>query len=63
MPTSKQTPADEAGARTKRQRREPSPEPGRRGWNPADDLYGDSRKPVDADLDFDGKFSRPPPTR
>ena len=51
------TPSD----RTKRQPRDPSPER-KRGWNPADDIYGDTGKPVDTDLDLDkGKYSKPPP--
>ena len=53
----KKTPAD----RTKRPPREPAPER-KRGWNPADDIYGTDGHPVDADLDLDkGKYSKPPP--
>lgn len=52
----KKTPSD----RTKRQPRDPSPDR-KRGWNPADDLYGNKERPVDSDMDLDkGKFSDPP---
>jgi hypothetical protein len=62
MEKSKQTPADRNGGRTKRQPRDPSPD--RRGWNPADDIYGNDQRPVDADLDLEkGKYSKPPPKR
>ena len=60
MDKSKQTHSDRAGDRTKRQPRDPSPER-KRGWNPVDDIYGDKQRPVDADLDLDGKFSKHPP--
>lgn len=64
MDKSKQTPADRAGGRTKRQPRDPSRDRKRRGWNPGDDLYGDDQRPVDADLDLeDGKYSKRPPKR
>jgi len=48
--------------RTKRNPRDPGPDR-KRGWNPADDLYGNEQRPVDADLDLDGKYSEPPPKR
>lgn len=56
-----QTKSDQQGDRTKRRPRDPSPDR-RRGWNPADDLYGDGKqRPVDADLDLDGeKYSKRP---
>ena len=61
MDKSKQTPADRAGPRTKRQPRDPSPDR-KRGWNPADDIFGDKQRPVDADMDLeDGKYSKRPP--
>lgn len=66
MDKSKQTPGDRVG-RTKRKPRDPSPEREeqsrqRRGWNPADDIFGE--KIVDKDLDLDrGKYSTPPPRR
>ncbi|MDQ3365046.1 MAG: hypothetical protein M3680_06430 [Myxococcota bacterium] len=58
MEKRKQTPAD----RTKRQPRDPGPDRKRSGWSPSDDLYGDGRKTVDADLDLDeGSYSKPRP--
>jgi hypothetical protein len=61
MDKSKQTPEDRVG-RTKRNPRDPSPEreqEKKRGWNPADDIFGE--KVVDKDLDLDGgKYSTPP---
>ena len=61
MDDSKKTPRDKKGPdRTHRKPRDPAPE--RRGWNPADDLYG--KKVVDEDLDLGGgEFSTPPPRR
>ena len=45
--------------RTKRQPRDPGATR-KRGWNPADDVYGDkSQKAVDTDLDLDGKYETP----
>lgn len=63
MDKTKQTPADRVGDRTKRQPRDPSPDRPRRGWNPADDIYGDDRRrAVDADLDFArGRYAKRPP--
>ena len=61
MNKQKQTPADQAGDRTQRQPRDPGPDR-KPDWTPADDIYGDGSKPVDADLDLDkGKHSDPPP--
>ncbi|HUS31844.1 MAG TPA: hypothetical protein VMZ53_25260 [Kofleriaceae bacterium] len=63
MDKAKQTPGDRVGR--KRKPRDPSPEREeevRRGWNPADDIFGE--KTVDKDLDLDrGKYSTPPPRR
>jgi len=50
---------------TNEKKSKPEPAPERDpAWNPADDLYGEVHRPVDADLDLDdGKFSKPPPKR
>ncbi|HTL36301.1 MAG TPA: hypothetical protein VL326_24380 [Kofleriaceae bacterium] len=64
MDKSKQTPNDRRGSRTRRNPRDPAAErkEQRRGWNPADDIFGE--KIVDKDLDLDrGKYSTPPPRR
>jgi hypothetical protein len=51
---------------TKRNPREPVPEPERKksSWEPLDDLYGTSDGAVDEELELDtGKYERPIPKR